>query len=55
MPHGHELDGGVGKRLVQVERLLTRDAEDVLDALCLKAFNEDVRRFAFRHLSSLPG
>ena len=31
----HELNRGIGQGLVQVQRLLTGDAEDVLDALCL--------------------
>ena len=39
---GDEGDRGVGQRLVEVERLLARDAEDVLDALGLEALDEDV-------------
>ena len=50
--HRHELDGRVGQRLVQVERLLAGDAEDVRDALGLEALDEDVRRLAFRHLGA---
>ena len=38
----HELDRGVRQRLVQVERLLARDAEHVLHALGLQALDEDV-------------
>src|SRR5919201_1749393 len=41
--HRDELDRGVGERLVEIEGLLTRDAEDVLDAFGLEAFDEDVR------------
>ena len=40
--HGHELDRRTRERLVQVERLLARDAEDVRDALGLEALDEDV-------------
>ena len=42
MAHRDELDRGVRQRLVEVERLLARDAEDVLDALGLEALDEDV-------------
>ena len=38
----HELDRRARERLVQVERLLARDAEDVPDALGLEALDEDV-------------
>ena len=41
--HRHELDRGVGERLVEVERLLARDPEDVLDALGLQTLDEHVR------------
>jgi hypothetical protein len=37
-----EGDRGVGERLVEVEGLLTRDAEDVLDPLGLEALDEHV-------------
>ena len=40
--HRDELDRRARQRLVQVERLLARDAEDVLDALGLEALHEDV-------------
>ena len=46
---GDERDRGVGERLVEVERLLARDAEDVLDALGLEALDEDVGGFPPRH------
>ena len=38
----HEVDRRARQRLVEVERLLARDAEDVLDALGLEALDEDV-------------
>ena len=38
--HRHEVDRRVGQRLVEVERLLARDAEHVLDALGLEALHE---------------
>ena len=41
-----EGDRRVLERLVEVERLLARDAEDVLDALGLQALHEQVRRLA---------
>ena len=47
-----ELDRGVGERLVEVERLLAWDPEDVLDALRLETLDEDVRSFARRHPGS---
>ncbi len=40
--HGNELDRGVGERLAQIERLLTRDAEHVAHALGLEALDEHV-------------
>ena len=52
---GHELDRGVGERLVEVERLFARDAEDVPHALCLEAFDEEVRRFSRGHPRSSHG
>ena len=45
----HEVDRRARQRLVEVERLLARDAEDVLDALGLEAFHEHVRRLALGH------
>ena len=48
----HELDRGVGQRLVEIERLLAGDPEDVLDALRLETLDEDVRSFARRHPGS---
>ena len=45
----YERDRGVLERLVEVERLLARDAEDVADALGLEALHEQVRRLALRH------
>jgi hypothetical protein len=42
MPHGHERDRRVLQRLVEVQRLLARDAEYVLDALGLQALHEQV-------------
>ncbi len=47
--HGHELDRGARQRVVQVERLLARDAEHVLDALGLEALHEDVAGLALGH------
>ena len=47
--HRHELDRRARERLVQVERLLARDAEDVLHALGLEALHEDVDGLALRH------
>ena len=41
--HGHELDRRVRERVVEVERLLARDAEDVAHALGLQAAHEHVR------------
>ena len=38
------------ERLVEVQRLLARDAEYVLDALGLQALDEQVRRLALRHI-----
>jgi hypothetical protein len=37
-----ERDGGALEGLVEVERLLSRDAEDVADALGLEALHEEV-------------
>ena len=52
----HELDRRARKRLVQVERLLSGDPEDVLDALGLEALDEDAARFAVSHRGRrLPG
>ena len=42
----NELDRGVRQRFVEVEGLLARDAEHVLDALGLEAFDEHIRCFA---------
>ena len=47
--HRDELDRGARQRLVQVERLLARDPEHVLDALGLEALHEDVAGFALGH------
>ena len=44
-----EGDRRVVERLVEIERLLARDPEDVLDALGLQALDEQVRRLALRH------
>ena len=44
-----ELDRRARQRLVQVERLLARNAEHVLDALGLEALHEDVAGFALGH------
>jgi hypothetical protein len=53
---GHELDGRARQRLVEVERLLARYAEDVLYALGLEALYEHVRRLTLRHrLVNIPG
>jgi hypothetical protein len=49
VPDRDEPDRGARQRLVQVERLLARDAEHVPDALGLEAFDEDVAGFALRH------
>src|SRR3954469_5854865 len=54
MPDRDELDGGVGEGLVEIERLLARDTEDILDALRLQAFHEHVRCLAFPHSDPLP-
>ena len=48
---GDERDRGVLERLVEVQRLLARDAEDVLDALGLEALHEQVRRLPLRPLA----
>ena len=50
----NEVDRRVGERLVEVERLLARDAEDVLDALHLQAFHEQVRRLALHIPETSP-
>ena len=50
--NGDEVDRGVVERLVEVERLLARDAEDVLDALGLEALHEQVRRLALQLIAS---
>ena len=42
MAHGHELHARARERLVQVERLLARDAEHALHSLGLEALDEDV-------------
>ena len=42
VPDGHERDRRVLERLVEVQRLLARDAEHVLDALGLEALDEQV-------------
>ena len=44
-----EFDRGARQRLVQVERLLAGNSEDVLHALGLEALHEDVAGFALRH------
>jgi hypothetical protein len=49
VPDRDELDRGARERLVQVERLLARNSENVPDALGLETFDEDVTRFALRH------
>ena len=54
MPNRNEVDRGVGERFVEVERLLSRDAEDVLDALHLQAFHEQVRRLALHTRNFSP-
>ena len=46
---GDEVDRRARERLVQVQGLLTRDAEDVLDPLGLQALHEHVRRLALGH------
>ena len=46
---GHERDRRVLERLVEVQRLLARDPEHVLDALGLEALDEQLRRLALRH------
>ena len=46
VPHRDEGDRGVLQGLVQVEGLLPRDAEHVLDAFGFEAFHEQVRRLA---------
>ena len=48
-----EGDRGVGQRLVEVERLLARDAEDVPDALGLEALHEDIGCPATRSFPTL--
>jgi hypothetical protein len=47
--HRDELDRGARQRLVQVERLLARDAEDAPDALGLETFDEDIAGFTLCH------
>jgi hypothetical protein len=53
MANGDELDRGVVERLVEVQGLLARDAEHVLDPLDLQALHEKLRRLALhaRNLS----
>ena len=52
---GDERDARALQRLVEVQRLLARDAEDVLDALGLEALDEEIRRLAFAHpATSIP-
>ena len=50
----HERDRRRVERLVEIQRLLARDAEYVLDALGLEAFHEQIRRLALAHPNSLP-
>jgi hypothetical protein len=49
VPDRDELDRRARQRVVQVERLLARYAEYVLDALGLEAFHEDVACFPLGH------
>ena len=52
---GDEGDARALQRLVEIQRLLARDAEDVLDALGLEALDEEIRRLAFAHpATSIP-
>src|SRR5581483_7429190 len=48
---GHELNGGVGQGLAQVERLLARDAEHVADSLGLQTLHKHIRCPACTHRS----
>jgi hypothetical protein len=56
--HGDEGDRRPLERLVEVQRLLSGDPEDVLDPLGLEALHEQIRRPALRHgslsLAQLP-
>jgi hypothetical protein len=49
-----ERDRGGVERRVEIQRLLSRDAEYVLDAFGLQALHEQIRRFALSHPTSLP-
>ena len=52
--NGDEVDRGVGERFVEIQGLLTRDTEDVLDPLDLQALHEQVRRLALHSPKLLP-
>src|ERR687897_910701 len=52
---GDELHARSLERLVEIQRLLARDAEYVLDALGFEALDEEIRRLAFAHpATSIP-
>ena len=55
--HGHELDRRPRERLVEIQRLLARDAEHAADAFGLEALDEQIRCLALAHFSRnfLPG
>jgi hypothetical protein len=42
MSDRNEVDRGISERFVEVECFLTRDSEDVLDALRLQALHEHI-------------
>ena len=54
MSNRNEVDTGVGERLVEIERLLARDPEDVLDPFDLQALHEQVRRLALHARNFSP-
>ena len=54
MANRDEVDTRVGERLVEVERLLARDPEDVLDPFDLQALHEQVRRLALHARNFSP-
>ena len=54
MANRDEIDGRVVEGFVEVQGLLARDAEDVLDPLDLQALHEKIRRLALHAPKPLP-
>jgi len=54
MSNRNEVDTGVGERFVEIQRLLARDPEDVLDPFDLQALHEQVRRLALHARNFSP-